>query len=167
MFDVLQMICQANQNGSQVECDLGNPVKRNAKVENSFFYLVLWMCCFLEALLKEIWHNPMKDTCIMTTIEAQTRLKPLSVLQLYLHFISAKIHHQPEYIKYYYWDHWAHCRSPTGNVCPNNPICNNRWLTHEHFHLFNTFLLWLVDVFSPGSVNSLIWILSQLLLKLW
>ncbi|XP_016525794.1 integrin alpha-7 isoform X3 [Poecilia formosa] len=28
-----QMICQANQNGSQVECDLGNPVKRNAKLK--------------------------------------------------------------------------------------------------------------------------------------
>lgn len=28
----LQMRCQANQNGSQVECDLGNPVKRDAKV---------------------------------------------------------------------------------------------------------------------------------------
>ncbi|XP_015258259.1 PREDICTED: integrin alpha-7 isoform X1 [Cyprinodon variegatus] len=27
-----QMICQANQNGSLVECDLGNPVKRNAKL---------------------------------------------------------------------------------------------------------------------------------------
>uniref|UniRef100_A0A3B3VJV1 Integrin subunit alpha 7 n=1 Tax=Poecilia latipinna TaxID=48699 RepID=A0A3B3VJV1_9TELE len=35
VFDVpqLQMICQANQNGSQVECDLGNPVKRNAKLK--------------------------------------------------------------------------------------------------------------------------------------
>uniref|UniRef100_A0A8D3BQQ0 Integrin alpha-2 domain-containing protein n=1 Tax=Scophthalmus maximus TaxID=52904 RepID=A0A8D3BQQ0_SCOMX len=28
-----QMICQANQNGSQVECDLGNPVKRDTKVK--------------------------------------------------------------------------------------------------------------------------------------
>ncbi|MED6285239.1 hypothetical protein CHARACLAT_027239, partial [Characodon lateralis] len=28
-----QMICQANQNGSKVECDLGNPVKRNAKLK--------------------------------------------------------------------------------------------------------------------------------------
>ncbi|KAM4582392.1 integrin alpha-7 isoform 1-T1 [Fundulus diaphanus] len=28
-----QMMCQANQNGSQVECDLGNPVKRNAKLK--------------------------------------------------------------------------------------------------------------------------------------
>lgn len=27
-----QMRCQANQNGSQIECDLGNPVKRNTKV---------------------------------------------------------------------------------------------------------------------------------------
>uniref|UniRef100_A0A7N6F602 Integrin subunit alpha 7 n=1 Tax=Anabas testudineus TaxID=64144 RepID=A0A7N6F602_ANATE len=27
-----QMRCQANQNGSQVECDLGNPVKRDTKV---------------------------------------------------------------------------------------------------------------------------------------
>ncbi|KAM6927399.1 integrin alpha-7 [Xenentodon cancila] len=30
-----QMRCQANQNGSQVECDLGNPVKRNAKLKFS------------------------------------------------------------------------------------------------------------------------------------
>ncbi|XP_008318825.1 integrin alpha-7 isoform X2 [Cynoglossus semilaevis] len=28
-----QMRCQANQNGSQVECDLGNPVKRNTKLK--------------------------------------------------------------------------------------------------------------------------------------
>lgn len=26
------MRCQANQHGSQVECDLGNPVKRDTKV---------------------------------------------------------------------------------------------------------------------------------------
>uniref|UniRef100_A0A672Y752 Integrin subunit alpha 7 n=1 Tax=Sphaeramia orbicularis TaxID=375764 RepID=A0A672Y752_9TELE len=30
-----QMRCQANQNGSQVECDLGNPLKRNAKLKFS------------------------------------------------------------------------------------------------------------------------------------
>uniref|UniRef100_A0A669CAX3 Integrin subunit alpha 7 n=1 Tax=Oreochromis niloticus TaxID=8128 RepID=A0A669CAX3_ORENI len=30
-----QMRCQANQNGSQVECDLGNPVKRNSKLKFS------------------------------------------------------------------------------------------------------------------------------------
>ncbi|XP_071350228.1 integrin alpha-7 isoform X2 [Trachinotus anak] len=30
-----QMRCQANQNGSQVECDLGNPVKRDAKLKFS------------------------------------------------------------------------------------------------------------------------------------
>lgn len=30
--DWMQMRCQANKNGSQVECDLGNPLKRNAKV---------------------------------------------------------------------------------------------------------------------------------------
>ncbi|XP_058487553.1 integrin alpha-7 isoform X2 [Solea solea] len=30
-----QMRCQANQNGSQVECDLGNPVKRNTKLKFS------------------------------------------------------------------------------------------------------------------------------------
>ncbi|XP_035488106.1 integrin alpha-7 isoform X3 [Scophthalmus maximus] len=30
-----QMICQANQNGSQVECDLGNPVKRDTKLKFS------------------------------------------------------------------------------------------------------------------------------------
>lgn len=30
--DCLQMRCQANTNGSQVECDLGNPMKRDTKV---------------------------------------------------------------------------------------------------------------------------------------
>ncbi|XP_061743158.1 integrin alpha-7 isoform X1 [Nerophis ophidion] len=30
-----QMRCQANQNGSEVECDLGNPVKRNTKLKFS------------------------------------------------------------------------------------------------------------------------------------
>ncbi|KAM9758255.1 integrin alpha-7 isoform 2-T2 [Menidia menidia] len=30
-----QMRCQANQNGSQVECDLGNPVKRNTRLKFS------------------------------------------------------------------------------------------------------------------------------------
>uniref|UniRef100_A0A8C8A2K2 Integrin subunit alpha 7 n=1 Tax=Oryzias sinensis TaxID=183150 RepID=A0A8C8A2K2_9TELE len=35
LCDILQMRCQANQNGSQVECDLGNPVKRDTKVTNS------------------------------------------------------------------------------------------------------------------------------------
>ncbi|XP_072308781.1 integrin alpha-7 isoform X2 [Eucyclogobius newberryi] len=30
-----QIRCQANQNGSQVECDLGNPVKRNSKLQFS------------------------------------------------------------------------------------------------------------------------------------
>lgn len=28
----MQMRCQANKNGSFVECDLGNPMKRNTKV---------------------------------------------------------------------------------------------------------------------------------------
>lgn len=28
----MQMRCQANKDGSQVECDLGNPLKRNTKV---------------------------------------------------------------------------------------------------------------------------------------
>lgn len=31
-IDYTQMRCQANTNGSQVECDLGNPMKRNTKV---------------------------------------------------------------------------------------------------------------------------------------
>uniref|UniRef100_A0AAX7TFL5 Integrin alpha-2 domain-containing protein n=1 Tax=Astatotilapia calliptera TaxID=8154 RepID=A0AAX7TFL5_ASTCA len=30
-----EQVCQANQNGSQVECDLGNPVKRNSKLKFS------------------------------------------------------------------------------------------------------------------------------------
>uniref|UniRef100_A0AAX7SWF4 Integrin alpha-2 domain-containing protein n=1 Tax=Astatotilapia calliptera TaxID=8154 RepID=A0AAX7SWF4_ASTCA len=35
-----QMRCQANQNGSQVECDLGNPVKRNSKVRQNCVFIV-------------------------------------------------------------------------------------------------------------------------------
>lgn len=34
------MRCQANQNGSQVECDLGNPVKRNSKVRQNCVFIV-------------------------------------------------------------------------------------------------------------------------------
>uniref|UniRef100_A0A8D3C0R8 Integrin alpha-7 n=1 Tax=Scophthalmus maximus TaxID=52904 RepID=A0A8D3C0R8_SCOMX len=38
-----QMICQANQNGSQVECDLGNPVKRDTKVKKQIqSKLIFW-----------------------------------------------------------------------------------------------------------------------------
>ncbi|XP_019466559.1 integrin alpha-7-like [Meleagris gallopavo] len=32
------VVCLANQNGSQVECELGNPMKRGAQVR---FYLIL------------------------------------------------------------------------------------------------------------------------------
>uniref|UniRef100_A0AAQ5Y7D7 Integrin alpha-2 domain-containing protein n=1 Tax=Amphiprion ocellaris TaxID=80972 RepID=A0AAQ5Y7D7_AMPOC len=35
-------VCQANQNGSQVECDLGNPVKRDTKVRKK------WICFISE-----------------------------------------------------------------------------------------------------------------------
>uniref|UniRef100_A0A8C4ES21 Integrin alpha-7 n=1 Tax=Dicentrarchus labrax TaxID=13489 RepID=A0A8C4ES21_DICLA len=39
-----QMRCQANQNGSQIECDLGNPVKRDTKVRkhNSVSSVKAW-----------------------------------------------------------------------------------------------------------------------------
>uniref|UniRef100_A0A8D3BNJ5 Integrin alpha-2 domain-containing protein n=1 Tax=Scophthalmus maximus TaxID=52904 RepID=A0A8D3BNJ5_SCOMX len=38
-----RMICQANQNGSQVECDLGNPVKRDTKVKKQIqSKLIFW-----------------------------------------------------------------------------------------------------------------------------
>ncbi|XP_023651158.1 integrin alpha-7 isoform X1 [Paramormyrops kingsleyae] len=33
-----QVVCQTNQNGSQVECELGNPLKRDAKLK---FYIIL------------------------------------------------------------------------------------------------------------------------------
>uniref|UniRef100_A0A3Q3C7J0 Integrin subunit alpha 7 n=1 Tax=Haplochromis burtoni TaxID=8153 RepID=A0A3Q3C7J0_HAPBU len=34
-----EQVCQANQNGSQVECDLGNPVKRNSKVRQNCVFI--------------------------------------------------------------------------------------------------------------------------------
>uniref|UniRef100_A0AAR2LIV8 Integrin alpha-2 domain-containing protein n=1 Tax=Pygocentrus nattereri TaxID=42514 RepID=A0AAR2LIV8_PYGNA len=37
-LSVLQVVCQANQNGSQAECELGNPVRRDAMLK---FYIIL------------------------------------------------------------------------------------------------------------------------------
>lgn len=41
VLTVLQMRCQANTNGSQVECDLGNPMKRDTKVRNAHARLLM------------------------------------------------------------------------------------------------------------------------------
>uniref|UniRef100_A0AAY4ELT5 Integrin alpha-2 domain-containing protein n=1 Tax=Denticeps clupeoides TaxID=299321 RepID=A0AAY4ELT5_9TELE len=40
-----QVVCQANQNGSMAECDLGNPLKRDARLK---FYIILILCSCLE-----------------------------------------------------------------------------------------------------------------------
>lgn len=36
-----QLSCVANQNGSQADCDLGNPFKRNSSVGDAFTYCIL------------------------------------------------------------------------------------------------------------------------------
>lgn len=36
-----QLTCGANQNGSQAECELGNPFKRNSNVSCTYFTLVV------------------------------------------------------------------------------------------------------------------------------
>lgn len=36
-----QLSCVANQNGSQADCELGNPFKRNSSVSDTFMYCIL------------------------------------------------------------------------------------------------------------------------------
>uniref|UniRef100_A0A3Q3M6K4 Integrin, alpha 7 n=1 Tax=Mastacembelus armatus TaxID=205130 RepID=A0A3Q3M6K4_9TELE len=64
-----QMSCQANQNGSQVECDLGNPVKRNTKLKFSIN---------LSTSNITIETTELKVDLLLTTISEQPDLGPVT-----------------------------------------------------------------------------------------
>ncbi|XP_032368683.1 integrin alpha-7 isoform X3 [Etheostoma spectabile] len=64
-----QMRCQANQNGSQVECDLGNPVKRDTKLKFSIN---------LSTSNITIETTELTADLSMTTISEQSNLVPVT-----------------------------------------------------------------------------------------
>ncbi|XP_029006678.1 integrin alpha-7 isoform X2 [Betta splendens] len=64
-----QMSCQANQNGSQVECDLGNPVKRDAKLKFSIN---------LSTSNITIETTELRADLLLTTISEQLDLVPVT-----------------------------------------------------------------------------------------
>ncbi|XP_047439337.1 integrin alpha-7 isoform X5 [Mugil cephalus] len=64
-----QMRCQANQNGSQVECDLGNPVKRGAKLKFSIN---------LSTSNITIETTELTADLLLTTISEQSDLDPVT-----------------------------------------------------------------------------------------
>ncbi|XP_072237971.1 integrin alpha-7 isoform X2 [Leuresthes tenuis] len=63
-----QMRCQANQNGSQVECDLGNPVKRNTRLKFSIN---------LSTSNITIETTELTADLLLTTISEQSDLHPI------------------------------------------------------------------------------------------
>ncbi|XP_041837357.1 integrin alpha-7 isoform X2 [Melanotaenia boesemani] len=63
-----QMRCQANQNGSQIECDLGNPVKRNTKLKFSIN---------LSTSNITIETTELTADLLLTTISEQPDLQPI------------------------------------------------------------------------------------------
>ncbi|XP_068568435.1 integrin alpha-7 isoform X1 [Cebidichthys violaceus] len=64
-----QMRCQANQNGSQVECDLGNPVKRETKLKFSIN---------LSTSNITIETTELTADLLLTTISEQPELAPVT-----------------------------------------------------------------------------------------
>ncbi|XP_028261398.1 integrin alpha-7 [Parambassis ranga] len=64
-----QMRCQANQNGSQVECDLGNPVKRDTKLKFSIN---------LSTSNITIETTELTADLLLTTISEQSDLDPIT-----------------------------------------------------------------------------------------
>uniref|UniRef100_A0AAQ4QSX0 Integrin subunit alpha 7 n=1 Tax=Gasterosteus aculeatus aculeatus TaxID=481459 RepID=A0AAQ4QSX0_GASAC len=64
-----QMRCQANQNGSQVECDLGNPVKRDTKLKFSIN---------LSTSNITIETTELTADLLLTTISEQPELAPVT-----------------------------------------------------------------------------------------
>ncbi|XP_038553092.1 integrin alpha-7 isoform X2 [Micropterus salmoides] len=64
-----QMRCQANQNGSQVECDLGNPVKRDTKLKFSIN---------LSTSNITIETTELTANLLLTTISEQPDLAPVT-----------------------------------------------------------------------------------------
>lgn len=54
-----QLSCVANQNGSQADCELGNPFKRNSSVGDAFTYYTLifkipLQCQYVQPMLTAI-----------------------------------------------------------------------------------------------------------------
>ncbi|XP_057702292.1 integrin alpha-7 isoform X4 [Corythoichthys intestinalis] len=66
-----QMRCQANQNGSEVECDLGNPVKRNTKLKFTIN---------LSTANITIETTELTAVLQMTTISEQPDLAPITAM---------------------------------------------------------------------------------------
>ncbi|XP_077459786.1 integrin alpha-7 isoform X1 [Stigmatopora argus] len=66
-----QMRCQANQNGSEVECDLGNPVKRNTKLKFTIN---------LSTANITIETTELSAVLQMTTISEQPDLTPITAM---------------------------------------------------------------------------------------
>uniref|UniRef100_A0A3Q1B9G7 Integrin alpha-2 domain-containing protein n=1 Tax=Amphiprion ocellaris TaxID=80972 RepID=A0A3Q1B9G7_AMPOC len=64
-----QMRCQANQNGSQVECDLGNPVKRDTKLKFSINLSTANITIVTTELTADL---------LLTTISEQPDLAPVT-----------------------------------------------------------------------------------------
>ncbi|XP_033823090.1 integrin alpha-7 isoform X1 [Periophthalmus magnuspinnatus] len=64
-----QIRCQANQNGSQVECDLGNPVKRNSKLKFSIS---------LSTANITIETTELTADLLLSTISEQSNLAPVT-----------------------------------------------------------------------------------------
>ncbi|KAF3690044.1 Integrin alpha-7 H36-alpha7 [Channa argus] len=85
-----QMRCQANQNGSQVECELGNPVKRDSKLKFSIN---------LSTSNITIETTELKADLLLTTISEQPDLAPVKafakvVIELPLSVIGFARPHQ-------------------------------------------------------------------------
>ncbi|XP_061687854.1 integrin alpha-7 isoform X2 [Syngnathoides biaculeatus] len=66
-----QMRCQANQNGSDVECDLGNPLKRNTKLKFSINLSTANITIETTELTADLQ---------MTTISEQPNLAPITAI---------------------------------------------------------------------------------------
>uniref|UniRef100_A0A3Q3FM31 Integrin subunit alpha 7 n=1 Tax=Labrus bergylta TaxID=56723 RepID=A0A3Q3FM31_9LABR len=64
-----QMRCQANQNGSQVECDLGNPVKRDTKLKFTINLSISNITIETTELTADL---------LLTTISEQPDLEPVT-----------------------------------------------------------------------------------------
>ncbi|KAM3878059.1 integrin alpha-7 [Diretmus argenteus] len=85
-----QIRCQVNHNGSQVECELGNPVKRNAKLK---FYIIF------STIAITIETTDLSVDLLMTTISEQPDLAPVTasakvVIELPLSVIGLARPHQ-------------------------------------------------------------------------
>lgn len=81
------MRCEANQNGSQVECDLGNPVKRDAKVRTKQDWLqITYMikCAVWKIISSDVVNNCLclSSNSPSTWAHPTSPLRPLSWKQI-------------------------------------------------------------------------------------